>query len=629
MLPVLKQTKATQDKLNVITQFGGVNFGLQIGDNECEDMVNMTNDFFPVLANRRKRGIITTLEKPMGVCGGDKLAYVDDNKLYYDSSKVLDLATTNAERQLVMMGAYLCVFPDGVVYNTISKQSETITNSNTTTTAITMSMCKLDGTAFTTNNTFIQDTEPTATSTKIYWLDTSQPDAVILKMWSDTYSMWTSVATTYVKIEATGIGAGFKEYDSVKVSGIKIKGYNDYDFNDTLIVYACGDDYIIVAGLMDLYYTQASTDPVTVSRELPLMDYVCELNNRIYGCRYGLNNAGEFVNEIYASKLGDPTNWNAFPGLTSDSYIASCGSEGEFTGIAAYQGYVFFFKEDGYHKLYGTQPSNFQIIFKPGRGVAQGSSKSIAVVNQVLMYKSRDAIIAYDGAENIISTKLGIEPFYDAVAVGYRNKYFVSMRDTQYNYRLYVYDISKGTWCIEDNLNAKYMVYADNATYIIDKDDRLLCVNNEAIYTVVFPHQIVDENNIITVGGVDYDSFYNFPSDELYPGPIIEGQLEDTFEWSFTTGDLTFDNPYNKYVKRLNLRMSQDVGSKVKIEIEYESSGEWEYVTEEYASKKRSYMVPIVVKRADHIRLRVSGWGEFRLFSLTKVVEGGSGEDES
>ena len=625
MLPTLNVKK---DKLSVITQFAGLNRGQHISENEFEDMQNMTNDYFPVFANRRKRGIIDTLTNPMGVVGGEKLGYVDDNDLYYDGTKVLELAETNVERQLVMMGAYLCVFPDGVVYNTVSKTHATIENSVTTTTTVTMSMCKLDGTAFDSTNTFVQDTEPTALPpTKIYWLDTSQPDSVILKMWSDTYSMWTSVATTYVKIEATDIGKGFKAYDSVQLSGIEIKGYNDYDFNQNMIVYAAEDDYIIIAGLMDLYYQQS--EPVTVERVLPIMDYVCELNNRLFGCRYGLNAVGEFVNEIYASKLGDPTNWTFYAGLNNDSYSASCGSEGEFTGIAAYAGYVFFFKEDGFHKLYGTQPSNFQMIYRPCRGVQNGCNKSLAVVNQTLFYKSRDAVVAYDGSENTISLKLGIEPYYEAVAVGYRNKYYISMRDAEYNYKLYVYDMNTGTWCIEDNMNAKYMVYADNATYIIDYQNTLQCINNEKIYTIYFPMQIIDAANVITIDGVNYDSVYNFPSDTLYPGPIIEGQLEDTIEWSFTTGDLGLDNPYNKYLKRINIRMQQDVNSKVKFEVEYDSSGEWEYVTEHYAEKKRSYEIPIAVRRADHVRLRVSGWGDFKLFSIAKAVEQGSGEDET
>jgi hypothetical protein len=186
----------------------------------------------------------------------------------------------------------------------------------------------------------------------------------------------------------------------------------------------------------------------------------------------------------------------------------------------------------------------------------------------------------------------------------------------------------KGTWVVEDDLKALFMCYADNATYIIDKDFNLFCINNEAIAFYFFPHQIVNQANVITVDNVEYDSVYNFPNDECYPGPVLFGYNEGPVEWSFTTGDLTFDDPYHKYVKRVNLRMSQDDNTKVKIEVEYDSSGEWEYVTEHYAAKKRSYLIPIQVRRADHLRLRLSGWGEFRLYSITKAVEGGSGEDE-
>lgn len=610
MLPQLtKPSTYTREKAEVVNQFLGLNKGLNIGAGEFSAMNNMTNDYYPVFGNRKKRGIIDVFDNPMGIVGGDKLSYVDDNKLFYNQTYVMDLAESDKERTLVMMGAYLCVFPDGVVYNTITQQSKTIENTRSVS-SFSMSMCKWE--TWEQYEVYTGDTEP-QDKTKL-WLDTSSVPAV-LKMWATDYNMWTSVGTTYVKIAATGIGVGFKDYDSVKVSGIPIKGYNDYEFNDTLIVYKATDDYIIVAGLIDKAYTfpdeTYTSVSLTLKRELPKLDYVCEFNNRLYGCRYGLNNNDEFVNEIYASKLGDPTNWFAYQGLSSDSYAASCGSQGEFTGCIAYSGYVFFFKEEGFHKLYGSYPSNFQMIWRPCRGVAKGSNKSLAIVNEVLYFKARDSIVAYDGSETTISLKLDTEPYFDAVATDFKNKYYISMRNQDYQYKLYVFDSTKGTWCVEDDLRAKYMCYADNAAYIISFDNTLYCINNEFIYTFNFPSTDL------------------FSSDDLFPGRTNYVPYEDKLKWSFETGDLGYDNPYNKYVKRLNLRMQLDIDAMVRIEIEYESSGDWEYVTELYATRKKSYEVPITVRRADHIRLRLSGWGEFRLYSLTKAVEGGSGEDES
>lgn len=610
MLPQLtKPSTYTRERAEVVNQFLGLNKGLNIGAGEFSAMNNMTNDYYPVFGNRKKRGIIDVFDNPMGIVGGDKLSYVDDNKLFYNQTYVMDLAESDKERTLVMMGAYLCVFPDGVVYNTITQQSKTIENTRSVS-SFSMSMCKWE--TWEQYEVYTGDTEP-QDKTKL-WLDTSSVPAV-LKMWATDYNMWTSVGTTYVKIAATGIGVGFKDYDSVKVSGIPIKGYNDYEFNDTLIVYKATDDYIIVAGLIDKAYTfpdeTYTSVSLTLKRELPKLDYVCEFNNRLYGCRYGLNNNDEFVNEIYASKLGDPTNWFAYQGLSSDSYAASCGSQGEFTGCIAYSGYVFFFKEEGFHKLYGSYPSNFQMIWRPCRGVAKGSNKSLAIVNEVLYFKARDSIVAYDGSETTISLKLDTEPYFDAVATDFKNKYYISMRNQDYQYKLYVFDSTKGTWCVEDDLRAKYMCYADNAAYIISFDNTLYCINNEFIYTFNFPSTDL------------------FSSDDLFPGRTNYVPYEDKLKWSFETGDLGYDNPYNKYVKRLNLRMQLDIDAMVRIEIEYESSGDWEYVTELYATRKKSYEVPITVRRADHIRLRLSGWGEFRLYSLTKAVEGGSGEDES
>ena len=149
-----------------------------------------------------------------------------------------------------------------------------------------------------------------------------------------------------------------------------------------------------------------------------------------------------------------------------------------------------------------------------------------------------------------------------------------------------------------------------NTTYIIDFNKTIYAINNEYIYLYNFPASDL------------------LPDDDLFPGYQNVAPYEDDIQWSFTTADLGFDNPYHKYVKRIVLRMQLDISTKLRIEVEYDSSGEWEFVTEHYADKKRSYEIPIQVRRADHIRLRLSGWGEFRLFSITRAVESGSGEDE-
>ncbi len=74
MLPNLIVKK---DNITVLNQFLGLNKGLHISETEFEDMKNMSNDYFPVIANRKKRGIIRDFVKPLGMLGGSKLSYID------------------------------------------------------------------------------------------------------------------------------------------------------------------------------------------------------------------------------------------------------------------------------------------------------------------------------------------------------------------------------------------------------------------------------------------------------------------------------------------------------------------------------------------------------------------------
>ena len=115
---MLPQLNVKTDNVTMINQFMGYNHNLVIQDSEFYEMENMTNDYFPVMSNRMKRGIVRQLTNVQAMLGGEFLSYVDDNKLYYDESVVVELEQTNKERQLVKMGAYIVVFPDGVIYNT-------------------------------------------------------------------------------------------------------------------------------------------------------------------------------------------------------------------------------------------------------------------------------------------------------------------------------------------------------------------------------------------------------------------------------------------------------------------------------------------------------------------------------
>ena len=70
--------------------------------------------------------------------------------------------------------------------------------------------------------------------------------------------------------------------------------------------------------------------------------------------------------------------------------------------------------------------------------------------------------------------------------------------------------------------------------------------------------------------------------------------------------------------------MEIDAGAVVRVEVQYDSDGQWVEVYRMDMTRKRSVAVPFIPRRCDHFRLRLSGAGDFILYSITKSVEQGS-----
>ena len=90
------------------------------------------------------------------------------------------------------------------------------------------------------------------------------------------------------------------------------------------------------------------------------------------------------------------------------------------------------------------------------------------------------------------------------------------------------------------------------------------------------------------------------------------------------TGILGTDQPDRKYISRLTVRMSMDVGGRARFFVQYDSMGGWEHLGTVNVTSLKSFSLPIRPRRCDHLRLRIEGVGEARIYSITKTIEGGS-----
>ena len=571
-----------QKSRQMVDAFLGYNHNLRIGDSEFYDMQNMTSDYYPVLAPRKRRGVYKDGINAKGLIAKDKLCYVDGSAFVIGDERI-EMELSDSAKDLISMGAYVIIMPDRKYINTIKNGTEyeygNIDATFTTTTSVKFTLCTITGAAY--ENATVSATAPKSPTDNQLWIDTSSTPHT-LKKYSESNSMWASIATTYIKVSSTGIGKEFKQYDGVKISGITISALTD--LNGAHALWDCGDDYLVITGILDAVATQTvAQGKITVSRKMPVMDYIIESNNRLWGCRYGTNEDGDVVNEIYACKQGDFKNWNCSMNISTDSYAASCGTDGQFTGAITHLGYPLFFKENCIHKVYGDYPANFQLQNTTCRGVQRGSHRSLAIVNETLFYKASSAVCAYDGSLPVeMSTDLGEIRYSDAIAGANGNKYYITMKAND-TYHLFVYDTAKGMWHKEDNLQADCFCSFQNEMYCIEHDTK----------------------KIVTMLGSGTQDKTKVP-------------------WMVETGLIGMTMPDMKYISRLLVRMSLEVGANVAVSIQYDSIGDWEQVQQMTVTSLRSFSLPIRPRRCDHFRIRIEGEGEGRIYSITKTIEQGS-----
>lgn len=373
-----------------------------------------------------------------------------------------------------------------------------------------------------------------------------------------------------VTYETTG-SAGVDEADAKQLDAL----------NATNIVYGRGEDYIIVAGLLHSALTLDAG--LVMELKVPDLDYVCEANNRLWGCSYDAVD-GKLTNEIRACALGDFRNWYRFMGISTDSYVMSVGSDGIFTGAYSLQGVPLFFKEDYLHKVSGTQPSNFTLNTIKCRGVQDGSWRSLTVVNETLFYKARQDVMAYDGSiPYSVSEKLGNDKYYEAVGGAQRDKYYINMRSEDVRWHMYVYDTSKGLWHKEDETSVRHMASV--------RGELVLAASTES------------GSELLTVG-----------------------QGEEKLDWSVTFGIFGFQYEQQKYLSRFNIRAQMSAGSTMKMEIMYDSDGKWVKAGETRCPALKTMLLPIIPRRCDHCQVKLSGKGTVKIYSIARVLrQGGDG----
>lgn len=511
-------------KVQVI-EFKGYDCQSLIEDGQMREMKNLTSDEYPCIYQRKQRGLYAdTYSNPTVITArNEKLCIVDGRRLYYDG-ELKGFLDTDGEKQVAAINQKICIWPDK----------------------------------------------------KYYDLSTG-------KFGSLGYSVTASGAATVTKDSVTFSGwdiSGFKKGDAVTLSGFAVMPENntsavikDIDESTGKITFP-ENSFLLNASTAESY---DETGKITVSRDIPDLDFIMESNNRLWGCK---------GNSIHCCKLGDPTNWNYFQGVSTDAYAVDVGTDGDFTGCVAYSSHLLFFKENYIHKMYGNKPSNFQLVTSSCMGIEKGSSRSAAIVNDVVYYKSREGIMQYSGdLPSLMSHNFGTARYDSAVAGTDGLKYYVSMRSKADGaFYLFVYDIAKGMWHIEDNTHASCFAFLK---------DRLLYIDAGAnkIYTTVYDDKPIDE--------------------------------DENIDWYAVLGDYDEYRENKKVYSQIDMRLKMEPESEITISISVDN-GDWEHLRHIHTSKKRTVSLPIIPRRCDKFKIKLEGRGYCKVESVSRTVREGT-----
>ena len=554
-------------------QFNGYCHTTNCSEGQIWDMKNISGRAWPYLRPIRNR-VPGSIKCSNGLFSHDALGWINGTELWYDGH--LAAYVEDSKKTVAVMGNRIVIFPDKLILNASYKRLGVYSSLGALKSAVTApkefnaygigeavpyEIYVWNGTEWVSNGKEVEPMENKKTVGSVTFTN-------------GTYKGVNADANTMtLKIMASE--CGFKVGDAVTISGCTKHKEN----NKTAVIRE-------IDGFQIRFYENAfkldgtdglteytETGPITIARTVPDMDVVCAVNNRLWGAK---------DDTIYASKLGDPTNFNVFDGLTSDSWFQSTGTAGEFTACVSYLGYPMFFKENQIFKIYGTNAENFQYSQSATVGVKKGADKSLAIAGDVLYYLSPNGLTAYTGGiPESITAQFGEVKYTRAVSGSDGRRLYAAMERAGGEKELFCLDTDNGMLTKEDDLSVWQW-----------------CCFGEKLYGVK-----TDGNTVIVNG------------DEGSECPASEVEFGDFYEQTMN----------RKSVSGLQVRGIVDQSASIAIFIQYDSDGKWNKVAELKPTKKQSFQFPVKLKRCDHFRIKFEGSGYWELQSMAKEVRVGSG----
>lgn len=643
--PNIPENGNTRETVN---QWQGYNHNYNLTDGQFYDLENLSSDCYPYLTQRKKRNTVMIIPENTRalIQTAEGFAYLTDIYLHFTiggQNKTVELleyffseagVDRTSEQTITKMGALLILTPANIYVNMVTEEVTRMEAreelgfehdpedwETPIRTAVGYTHVDAEGNEFVPNSNYqVGEVTPDKASDGTplkegdYWFDTKNNTLMVYDADSST---WMPVTTTYIKIgvywyeddhyDADGTyhpaeytpAANWALNEKFSVGDAVYMNTIYPEINNGSIIKAVDAYSITVIGTLpggtSIFFPGQT---VIVERRIPNMDFVCVSANRLWGCRFGTDAAGKFINEIFCSKQGDPRNFYCYDGLSTDSYSVSLGDDGPFTGCIEYQGMPTFFRENMIYRIYGNLPANYQLIQINARGVQKGSEKSLCICNEYLLYKSPTDVVVFDGNKPTgISMPLGRDILYYNASAGWcAGRYYINMFrkiQTWDGYTLvpemFVYDMDYNVWYKENAIDIRAFLYNGNGKmYGYLSDGKMIGFGPQD------PEEAIEEE-----------------------GPV---------EFYAETGDMGYEYPDHKYLDRLTIRAFIGEESYLNIEVSYDGC-DWEPIGTMGPSKDtKTNTFAFRPVRCDHFKLRFQGEGNVRIYTLSRTMDAESEE---
>ena len=585
-LPIIKSEN--RYKRSIVT-FGGLNLTKDFQEGELEDCHAISHRMFPAITQRLKSETVFECQSPSAAVFADKECIATNDALYYDRKKVANLSS--GEKLLAVLGKKILVFPDKLYYDTQSgevgdlRAFACVQGTGATFTGDTITVAtehikesrEIDKKVFPKDMSLIIFASATLTDGKIKFGKASvkKPSQLSegdiynegcnkneyciiqrIEYLEDTEEYSVTSEKVIVENLMENIFSGLREGDVVEIDGcMDIKDNNKsatiISKTDTSLTFAEGT------------FTEGKDNGnITIQRKIPDFTCVCTYENRLWGCE---------KNTIYASALGDATNFFKYQNLSTDSFTVESNSAGDFTACTVYGNGCLFFKEDVCYRLFGTRPSNFQLSESFKGGILQGDGKSIANVGGKLVYKGSGGVyVYYGGSPQRISDKLGDVFLNKPVGASDGRNYYLTA-ETEASREEFVWDSEKNLWSKSGILNTiGYLSFGEN------------------VYRL-------NEQGISEIGR----------------------ETDEDVEWSMTLRP--FDEGYykTKNYSRIHICAELFKGAYIRTEIKGDD-GMFRCVNTSYGDEKKFINIPCSLKGCHEAQIRLSGKGKSIINSIVR-----------